>query len=216
MARVGALPRMAAFVAFVTGLLAAAQLAAAQPVPAQSAPPPPGTPTPATTTPTQAPSAESSPATEADATRLPSDPDRIRRGLERPSLLLPATTKVEVEGTTYRVTVTQKPFDIWKYWGPKETAVSSNVRTSYFSNWHHEYLRMVTPDAGRRAALFPGGMVPLMPGLTALTNAIEEALRKRAQRKAKEEVQQALEEFFRVHPEARVAAPAPPDKPPSS
>jgi hypothetical protein len=126
-------------------------------------------------------------------------------------------SKVEqIDATTYRVTVTQKPFNIWSYWGPPETAVSSDVRTWYFSNWHQEYLRMVTPDAGRRAALYPTGMVPIMPAIQAVVSAIKDAARARAERKAKEEVQQALEDFFRAHPEARVKAPAPPDNPPSS
>ena len=35
--------------------------------------------------------------------------------------------------------------------------------TWYFSNWHQEYLRMVTPEAGRRAALYPTGMLSAVP-----------------------------------------------------
>jgi hypothetical protein len=127
-----------------------------------------------------------------------------------------SVTKVEQFDTTFRVTVTQKPFNIWDYWGPPDTHVSSDVRTWYFSNWHAEYLRMVTPEAGRRAALYPTGMVPVMPAIGAVVDAIKGAVRARAERQAKEEVRQALEDFFAAHPEARAPAPSAPEKSPPS
>jgi hypothetical protein len=203
MTRVGVDGRAAAAVALVAVSLAS--------MPARAQPQPPAQPAsaaPAQSTPAATPSEPAAPAEPAPS--LPSDPERIRRALARPATLLPAATTLEVDGTTFRVTVTQKPFDIWKYWGPKETAVSSNVHTWYFSNWHAEYLRMVTPEAGRRAALYPTATIPLMPGITALAKVIENAFEARAKRKAKEEVREALEEFFRQHPEARLPAPSAP------
>ena len=192
--------------ATILALLLTAAPLAAQPVQPASSPPP--TAPPPATPPDAAAAAET-------ATPLPVDVERIRRALARPALLMPAVSTIEVDGTTFRVNVSQKPINIWSFWGPRETHVSSNVRTWYFSNWHAEYLRMVTPEAGRRAALYPTGMVPVMPAISALTQAIEDALNRRAQRKAKEEVAKALEEFFLEHPEARVPAPSAPDKPPS-
>jgi hypothetical protein len=198
---VGGERRTATVLALLLMTLAAAPAAAqpASPAPPAQTPPAP---------------AEGAASTEL-APALPVDADRIRRALARPATLLPAASTIEVEGTQFRVTVNQKAFNIWEFWGPRETAVSSNVRSWYFSNWHAEYLRMVTPEAGRRAALYPGGMVPAMPGIQAITQAIGNALNARATRKAKEEVQQALEDFFAEHPEARVPAPSAPSKPPS-
>jgi hypothetical protein len=208
MTRVGADGRAATVLALVVAGLAAPPLQAQPATPSQPASPPPASAPPA-------PSSEAVAASGEKTPTLPSDPERIRRALARPATLLPAaTTSLEVDGTTFRVRVNQKPFNIWSYWGPKDTAVASNVRTWHFSNWHHEYLRMVTPEAGRRAALYPGGMVPVMPAITALTQAIENALERRAKRKAKEEVREALEQFFREHPEARLPAPAAPEKSP--
>jgi hypothetical protein len=205
MSRVGVDGRAAAAAALVVASLASTPVRAQSQPPGQppSPPPAPGT--------SAAASADTATQPE-PATSLPSDPERIRRALARPATLLPAVTTLEVDGTTFRVSVTQKPFDIWKYWGPKDTAVSSNVRTWYFSNWHAEYLRMVTPEAGRRAALYPTATVPMMPAITALAKVIENALEARAKRKAKEEVQKALEEFFRQHPEARLPTPSAPEK----
>jgi hypothetical protein len=198
----GADGRVAAVLSLLVAAMASAALCAQSQPPAA---PPPSAPAATSSEPAQGP--DQSPA-------LPSDPDRIRRALARPATLLPAATTLEVDGTTFRVSVTQKPFNIWSYWGPPDTHVSSNVRTWYFSNWHAEYLRMVTPEAGRRAALYPTGMVPIMPAVSAITQAIEEALNRRAKRKAKEEVERALEAFFAEHPEARVPAPSAPDKTP--
>jgi hypothetical protein len=192
MACVGVLPRVAVLVAL---------LAAPSPGAAQTQPPP-------------APSVPAVDPAPAPAT-LPADPERLRRALDRPATLLMSVTKVEQFDTTFRVTVTQKPFSIWDFWG-RDAMAGSSARGSYFSAWHSEYLRMVTPEAGRRAALYPGGMVPAMPGITALTQAIENTLKARARRKAREEVQQALEDFFAAHPEARAPAPAAPDKLPPS
>jgi hypothetical protein len=74
---------------------------------------------------------------------------------------------------------------------------------------------MVTPEYARRAALYPQGMLPvsIVPGVT---DVLKSAWRSYAERRAKQEVQEALEQFFREHPEARQPAPSPPppaDKP---
>lgn len=204
-----ALPGGAHAAAVVLLLWGGLASAAAQPPPPPPAPAPARPASPQTDrSPSPAPSEQPAP----DASALPSDPERIRRALSRPATLLPAVTSIEVDGATFRVSVNQKPFDIWEFWG-SDTAASSDARSWYFSNWHHEYLRMVTPDYGRRAALYPSGMLPSLPIIPSITNAIERALRRRAERKAKDEVRQALEDFFAQHPEARAPAPSAPDKP---
>jgi hypothetical protein len=202
MTRLGADGRAATLLALVASLFAAAPSGAQPAAPAQPASPPPAIASPS-------PSEPAAPAEKPPS--LPVDTERIRRALARPATLLPAATSLEVDGTMFRVTVNQKPFNVWSYWGPKDTAVASNVRTWYFSNWHAEYLRMVTPEAGRRAALYPTAMAPIPVGQ--LLNAIENYFDRRAKRKAKEEVREALEQFFREHPEARLPAPAAPEKP---
>jgi hypothetical protein len=154
---------------------------------------------------------------QAESTQRPSDLDRVKRALELPSsgILESVKKKTErVDDTTFRVQVIEKSLDIWDFWGAIPSPVAPYVGSWYFSNWHHEFLRMVTPDYARRAALFPQGMVSVSV-LPDLANAVKNALRVRAERAAKKEVEEALEEFFRQHPEARHPAPSPPrDTPP--
>jgi hypothetical protein len=150
------------------------------------------------------------------ASESPSDPSRVKKALEQPSsgLLESAKKRTErLEDATFRVNVTEKALDIWDFWGEQPSPVPPYVRSWYFSNWHEEYLRMVTPEYARRAALYPAGMLSI-PVVPTLVNAVKSALRVRAERRAKEEVEDALEQFFEEHPEARRAAPAaPPTEP---
>lgn len=138
------------------------------------------------------------------------DVSRIKRVLDQPSSGLheASTRTYDVAGTTFHVSITQPTFNIWKFWGDPETIVAPYVRPWAFSGWHHEYVRMVTPEYGRRAALYPPG-IPVTPAINGLVSAVKQALRARSERKAKEEVQEALEAFFAEHPYAR-PAPAPP------
>jgi hypothetical protein len=210
MACLGVVPR--AGVAFALGLLAGLPaIARAQ----STADRPPAT-APSSSSSSSSTEPAAGPADSSQDAPTITDPERVKRALARPpSGLLEWSSKIEqVDATTYRVTVTQKPFDIWQFWGPPETAVAPYVRTWYFSTWHSEYLRMVTPEEGRRAALYPTAMMNFMPAIQAVAGLIKDAARAHAERKAKQEVQDALEAFFREHPEARTPVPAPPDKAP--
>ncbi len=134
------------------------------------------------------------------------DIGRIKRTLEQPSSgLREASTKTyDVTAATFRTNVTEKKFNIWEFWGDPETIVAPYVRPVY-SETHYEFLRMVTPEYGRRAALYPFGM-----SATGTGDFFKSLFQARAARKAKQEVRDALEAFFKEHPEARVPPPAPP------
>jgi hypothetical protein len=92
--------------------------------------------------------------------------------------------------------------------------------------WHQEFLNMVTPDEfkGYGGVLSNGEKLQLAATSLAFAGAMQligagigkarGALDDRAKRKAKEEVQQELEAFYRQHPEARPpAAPLAPTAP---
>ena len=135
---------------------------------------------------------------------------RIKHRLETPTPLL--DTVADTPLPTFRVSVTEKPFDIWSFWGDRE-AVWKEVRPRYGA-WHQEFQDMVTPDDfkgmgpgmsnGDRAQLAATSMAFAL-AMQYLPGAIKNAFAGRAQRKAKEEVQDALEEFYQLHPEARPA-----------
>jgi hypothetical protein len=137
---------------------------------------------------------------------------RIRRGLGTDTPLRDAALG---PAPTFRVSVSEK-VDIWKFWGdPAE--VSAMVRPNG-GTWHQEFQNMVTPDEfkGYGGILSNGEKLQLAATSLAFAGAMKllgvgvrqarEALDNRAQRKAKEEVQQELEEFYRLHPEARPPA----------
>jgi hypothetical protein len=120
---------------------------------------------------------------------------------------------------TFRVSVTEKAFDIWSFWGEPE-AVWKEVRPRGGA-WADAFQDMVTPEEFKglgpgmgnadRAQLAATSMAFAL-AMKYLPGAIKGALQGRTERKAKEEVQEALEEFYQLHPEARPApvAPTPP------
>jgi hypothetical protein len=137
---------------------------------------------------------------------------RIRRGLGtdtplRDSALGPVPT--------FRVSVSEK-VDIWKFWGDPDE-VSAMVRPNG-GTWHQEFQNMVTPDEfkGYGGILSNGEKLQLAATSLAFAGAMKllgmgvrqarDAIQTRAQRQAKEEVQRELEEFYRLHPEARPPA----------
>ncbi len=158
-------------------------------------------------------------AAAAPADPSPADPDlaRIKRRLGAETPLRDAATHAPVP--TFRVSVTEK-VDIWKFWGePDEVAAYVRPRGG---TWHHEFQDMVTPDEykGYGGILGNGEKLQLAATSLAFAGAMKllgigvrqakQGLENRAKRKAKEEVQQELEAFYALHPEARPAAPATP------
>lgn len=135
---------------------------------------------------------------------------RIKHGLDTPTPLRDYVADTPVP--TFRVSVTEKPFDIWSFWGEPE-AVWKEVRPRGGS-WHQEFVSMVTPDDfkglgpgmgnGERAQLAATSMLFAL-AMQYLPGAIKGAFDGRAERKAKEEVQRELDAFYALHPEARPA-----------
>ncbi|HEY8548702.1 MAG TPA: hypothetical protein VIL35_01995 [Vicinamibacterales bacterium] len=146
------------------------------------------------------------------------DLGRIRRRLESPSPIRDSTA-VSASEATFRVSVDERAFDLRRLFGEPETAVAPYVRPPVGGWWHHEFLQMVTPDEfrgfggiltnGERAQLFLSqlafaGVLDLFHrGIARARTAADERERQRA----REEVRQALEEFYRYYPEARPSAP---------
>jgi hypothetical protein len=159
----------------------------------------------------QAPAPETAPAKPAESGDT--DLARIRRGLASPTIVRDAASTLPAP--TFRVSVSEK-IDIWKYWGQPDE-VSAMVRPNG-GTWHQEFQNMVTPDAFKgyggiftnaeklqlaaTSLAFAGAMQLLGAGV----RQAKEALDDRAKHKAKEEVQRELEDFYRLHPEARPPA----------
>lgn len=146
--------------------------------------------------------------------------ERVRRALDAPSIIRDAIGAVPDDDPTFRVAVTERPFNIWAFWGEPDTAVSPAVRW-VGGGWHQEFKNMVTPDAfkGFGGTLGNGERLQLVATQVAFAAAVSlaraglvkarEAAQERERERAREEVRAALEAFFREHPEARPSAPEP-------
>jgi len=156
-------------------------------------------------------------AAQSSASGQAADLSRIKRRLATPTPLRDAALDGPIP--TFRVSVTQKSFDIWSFWGEPE-AVWKEVRPRGGA-WADAFQDMVTPEEfkglgpgmgnAERAQLAATSMVFAL-AMKYLPGAIKGAFQGNTERKAKAEVQEALEEFYQLHPEARPApaAPTPP------
>jgi hypothetical protein len=143
---------------------------------------------------------------------------RIKRGLDTATPLLDAA--LNGPAPTFRTSVTEH-VDIWKFWGEDPSAVAASVRPNG-GPWHQEFQNMVTPDEfkGYGGILSNGEKLQLAATSLAFAGVMKligigvqqakEGLHNREVRKAKTEVQQELEAFYALHPEARPAAPETP------
>jgi len=168
--------------------------------------------------PTPAPPSAPAPAPGQHATKPADDLARIKRRLDTATPLLDAA--LDGPAPTFRTSVTEH-VDIWKFWGEDPSAVAASVRPSG-GTWHQEFQNMVTPDEfkGYGGILSNGEKLQLAATSLAFAGMMKligigvqqakEGLQNRAVRQAKEEVQQELEAFYALHPEARPAAPATP------
>jgi hypothetical protein len=135
---------------------------------------------------------------------------RIKHKLQTPTPLLDQTVNTQLP--TFRVSVSEKAFDLWSFWGdPEELAKEIRPR---FGSWHQEFQKMVTPDdfQGLGPGMGNGERAQLAATSFAFALAMKYLSKKfegRAGRKAKEEVVRELEAFYALHPEARPAAAAP-------
>jgi hypothetical protein len=147
----------------------------------------------------QAPPAAAPAVPPADSAPADSDLARIKRRLGAETPLRDAATHAPVP--TFRVAAYVRPRG---------------------GSWHHEFQDMVTPDEfkGYGGILGNGEKLQLAATSLAFAGAMKllgmgvreakQGLENRAKRKAREEVQQELEAFYALHPEARPAAPATP------
>jgi hypothetical protein len=133
------------------------------------------------------------------AAPLPADLERIRKALaEDPSLAF-VVSSPNREGPIFRVTVhatgpNTQPWDNW-------TNVPSYIRP-WWRGYHHDYLEMVTPEEFRSGTLYPVG-IPVGPLLELLGKHIAWPQGKTREEKAREEVRQALEQFFACRHDSR-------------
>src|SRR6267142_6913857 len=136
--------------------------------------------------------AQELPAETGDAAKL----ERIRRALAEPPAI--TVTSAPREGPVFRVTVHGSKPDrpVWE----ARSAVPSYVRPS-MPIYQYEFVRQVTPELFRGAALHPVG-VPMVPLLESLGKQIGTARRKSAEARAREEVRLALEEFLACRADA--------------
>lgn len=117
--------------------------------------------------------------------------ERIRRGLEEPRATV---TVLSVEAglpPIFRMEV-QEPFLAYEQLWRDDSLTPTFVRPSRGLE-HHEFLGAVTPDLFRGTAQHP--CCDVLPAIEALTSSIKRGLRKRAESRARREVQKALEEF---------------------
>ena len=113
--------------------------------------------------------------------------ERIRKALDHQ----PAIT-TEAGRPVFRMSIRapgpEKP--LWDHW----TNVPSYIRPN-MPGYHYEYFQMVTPEAFRGSTFYSVG-IPIGALLERLFKDIRAAHHKREERRAREEVRQALAELF--------------------
>jgi hypothetical protein len=122
---------------------------------------------------------------------LPVSLERIRRGLEEPRATV---TVLSVEAglpPVFRMEIEQPSLDVERLWR-EDSLTPTFVRPSRGLE-HHEFLGAVTPDLFRGTAQHP--CCDVLPAIEALVSSVKKGLRKRAETRARREVQKALEEF---------------------
>jgi hypothetical protein len=127
------------------------------------------------------------PSEAGDAAQL----ERIRRQLADPPAIV-VTSPPGRDGPVFRVTVHGRRSDkpVWA----DLSGVPAYVRPMA-PTYHYEFLLKVTPEEFRAGTLYPVG-VPIVPLVTFLGRQITTAQRKAAEKRAREEVRQALEELL--------------------
>jgi hypothetical protein len=147
----------------------------------------------------QQPTTVSTPAASADedGSKLPVSLDRIREGIQRNPQL-----KIDFLDPTiplFRVSVHENGLKLEDYWkiGP-DTAVSRDVRPSFASTWHHEFLSMTTPKqqiAASPFGLFGNPVHPIGPPVLAITSALKKGFSNMERGRIRRQIQQELKEL---------------------
>lgn len=157
-----------------------------------------------------------------DGSKLPVSLDRIREGVQRePKLKIDF---LDPNIPLFRISVHEKGLKLEDYWkiGP-DTAVSRDVRPSFASTWHHEFLSMTTPKQHIAASPFgifgnpvhPVGL-PVGEITTALKKAFSNAERGRIRRQIQEELKTIEANKSQQAPQAQqTQQPQQPEQPPA-
>jgi hypothetical protein len=132
-----------------------------------------------------------------DGPKLPVSLDRIREGVQR-------TPKLKIDYLDpsiplFRTSVTEKGLKLSDYWkiGP-DTAVSRDVRPSFASTWHHEFLSMTIPKqqiAASAFGIFGNPIHPVGPPALEITKALKSVFSNAERGRIKRQIQAELKEI---------------------
>jgi hypothetical protein len=129
-----------------------------------------------------------------DGSKLPVSLDRIREGIQRePKLKIDF---LDPDIPLFRISVQEKALALEDYWkiGP-DTAVSRDVRPSYASTWHHEYLSMVTPKqqiAASPFGIFGNPVHPVGPPILEIGKAFKQMFSNGERGRIRRQIQEEL------------------------
>jgi hypothetical protein len=126
---------------------------------------------------------------------VPPNLERIRRALEGPAIDVVKDSDLPV----FRVYVREHPQPIQKLW-TDDTLRPLYIRTRT-PEYHHEFLESVTPEEFRAATLYPIG-VDVLPLINAAIAAMRNAMRERAEAKAREMVRGELKLLLEARKQA--------------
>jgi hypothetical protein len=129
-----------------------------------------------------------------DGPKLPVSLERIREGIQRNPKL-----KIDYLDPTiplFRTSVNEKGLKLKDYWkiGP-DTAVSRDVRPSFASAWHHEFLSMTTPKqqiAASAFGIFGNPLHPVGPPVLEITKALKSVFSNAERGRIKRQIQEEL------------------------
>jgi hypothetical protein len=129
-----------------------------------------------------------------DGSKLPVSLDRIREGVQRePKLKIDF---LDPNIPLFRISVHEKGLKLEDYWkiGP-DTAVSRDVRPSFASTWHHEFLSMTTPKqqiAASAFGIFGNPVHPIGPPVGEITKALKKVFSNAERGRIRRQIQEEL------------------------
>ena len=129
-----------------------------------------------------------------DGSKLPVSLERIRQGIQRdPKLKIDF---LDPSIPLFRISVQEKALKLEDYWkiGP-ETAVSRDVRPSFASTWHHEYMSMVTPKqqiAASPFGIFGNPIHPVGPPILEIGKALKQVFSNAERGRIRRQIQEEL------------------------
>lgn len=140
------------------------------------------------------PASQATPTEGEDGSKLPVSLDRIREGVQRePKLKIDF---LDPNIPLFRISVQEKGLKLEDYWkiGP-DTAVSRDVRPSFASTWHHEFLSMTTPKqqiAASPFGLFGNPIHPIGPPVLEITKALKNVFSNAERGRIRRQIQEEL------------------------